>query len=208
LRKAATVNTAVAAFLLSFFRPMKPVKVPIRTLSIEGDGYHLQLKVKINGKNANCIIDTGASKTVFDAERISRFLKRETVHENERLSTGLGTNSMQSQVVVIERLDLGAFTIYHLPCIMLDLGHVNQTYTSIGLEPIDGVIGSDILHNSQAVIDYGKSLLSLFGPKTGSRKTKKTAKKVSVKKLLAKPSQKSTARPAKKTAQKKVLGKR
>lgn len=194
---------------------MKSVKVPIRTLSIEGDGFHLQIKVKINGKNANCIIDTGASKTVFDSERIKRFLKRETVHENERLSTGLGTSSMQSQVVVIERLDLGAFTIYHLPCIMLDLGHVNQTYTSIGLEPIDGVIGSDILHNSQAVIDYGKSLLSLFGPKSAAAKrkkpvkkaTKKTAKKVAGKTAPVKTAKK-VSRTAKKAARKKVSGKR
>ncbi|MCA6361793.1 MAG: retropepsin-like domain-containing protein [Bacteroidetes bacterium] len=193
---------------------MKSVKVPIRILSIEGDGFHLQLKVKINGKNANCIIDTGASKTVFDSERVKRFLKREVVHENERLSTGLGTNSMQSQVVIIERLDLGGFTIYHLPCIMLDLGHVNQTYASIGLEPIDGVIGSDILHNSQAVIDYGKSLLSLLGPKTAGSKRKKPAKKASAKKVTAKKTsvrtaaikkaaaKKSGQKPARKTAPK------
>jgi hypothetical protein len=194
---------------------MKSVKVPIRVLSIEGDGFHLQMKVKINGKNANCIIDTGASKTVFDSERIKRFLKREVVHENERLSTGLGTSSMQSQVVVIERLDLSGFTIYHLPCIMLDLGHVNQTYSSIGLEPIDGVIGSDILHNSQAVIDYGKSLLSLFGPKTAAPKRKKLAQKAAKKtakkaarKAAPVKAAKKVARPAKKAARKKVSAKR
>ncbi|MCU0432036.1 MAG: retroviral-like aspartic protease family protein [Bacteroidia bacterium] len=177
---------------------MKSVKVPIRTLSIEGDGFHLQVKVKINGKNANCIIDTGASKTVFDTERITRFLKHETVHENERLSTGLGTSSMQSRVVEIERLDLAGYTIFKLPAIVLDLSHVNQTYAAIGLAPIDGVIGSDILNHSQAVIDYGKNTLSLFSPKVRTRSTKKAA----AKKSKAKTPAKTAAKPGKKTAKK------
>ncbi len=146
-------------------------------LSIEGDGYHLLLRVKINGKKANCILDTGASKTVFDSERIKRFLKREALHDNERLSTGLGTASMHSQVLFISKLELGAYTIKKLPTIILDLSHINQTYSSIGFEEIDGVIGSDVLMEAKGIIDFGKSMLTLFPPKEIKNVTQKTAPK-------------------------------
>ncbi len=146
-------------------------------LSIEGDGYHLLLRVKINGKKANCILDTGASKTVFDSERIKRFLKREALHDNERLSTGLGTASMHSQVLFISKLELGAYTIKKLPTIILDLSHINQTYSSIGFEEIDGVIGSDVLMDAKGIIDFGKSMLTLFPPKEIKKVAKKTTPK-------------------------------
>jgi Aspartyl protease len=156
---------------------MKSVKVPVQVLSIEGDGYHLLLRVKINGKKANCILDTGASKTVFDRERIKRFLKREALHDNERLSTGLGTASMHSQVLFISKLELGAYTIKKLPTIILDLSHINQTYSSIGFEEIDGVIGSDVLMDAKGIIDFGKSMLTLFPPKEIKKVVKKTTPK-------------------------------
>ncbi|MGL5892315.1 MAG: aspartyl protease family protein [Bacteroidia bacterium] len=168
---------------------MKSVKIPLHILSIEGDGYHLLLRVKINGKKANCILDTGASKSVFDSERIKRFVKHEAFHENERLSTGLGTASMQSQVLIISKLELGTYTIKKLPSIVLDLSHINQTYSSIGFEPIDGVIGSDILVDAKGIIDYGKNTLTLFPPKVVKAKP---ARKITAKKSLKKP--KSVAR--------------
>lgn len=40
--------------------------IPLQILPIENDGFHLMIVVKINRKNANLIIDTGASRTVFD----------------------------------------------------------------------------------------------------------------------------------------------
>ena len=44
---------------------------------------------------------------------------------------------------------------------MLDLSHVNQSYEQIGLKPIDGVLGSDVLLKYNAVIDYEKKILKL-----------------------------------------------
>ena len=47
--------------------------IPFKVLDIGGEGYHLLLKIHINKKVANLIIDTGASKTVFDKTRIKRY---------------------------------------------------------------------------------------------------------------------------------------
>jgi hypothetical protein len=145
---------------------------PLRFLNIEGDGLHLALTIRINGKPANMILDTGASKTVFDFNKVSAYLKTETLTENESLSTGLGTNTMMSQRINIQKLQVGKITVSDYGCVVLDLSHVNTAYEQIGLKPIIGVLGSDFLHQYNAVIDYGKKKLFLTEKKKAKKKTK------------------------------------
>lgn len=156
------------------------IKIPIRLLNIEGDGFHLQVKIKINGKAANAIIDTGASKTVFDKTRIDHFLKKEKLTEHDRMSTGLGTASMQSHAVELKKLSIGKLDILDYNGVVLDLSHVNQTYVAIGLKPIDAVVGSDVMEKYKAVIDYSKKTLTMSLPV--KKKVKKTKKKIVAKK--------------------------
>lgn len=178
------------------------VQVPFRLLFIEGDGYHLSVQLRINGKSAHAIIDTGASKTVFDQERIVHFVKGEQLAENDRLSTGLGTTTMQSQVVHLKKLQIGRLVMKDYSSVVLNLSHVNKTYETLGLQPIDGVLGSDILVQYKAVIDYAKKTLTL-------QETKKKAVKKTVAKKAASKKKKAVKKPAakkkgtKKTARKK-----
>lgn len=132
------------------------------------------LTLKINNKNAKLIIDTGASKTVFDKERIKNFVKDKSFHEHDKLSSGLGTNTMQSHVTEIKKIQLGKIVINDYKTILLDLSHVNNSYHQVGLKPIEGVLGSDILLEYKAVIDYEKKVLKL---KTSPAKKKVKTKK-------------------------------
>jgi hypothetical protein len=141
------------------------IKIPLRLLNIEGDGFHLQAKVKINGKPALVILDTGASRTVFDKTEILKYLRTEEIAEHDRVSTGLGTSDMQSQVVTLDSFTLGKLKLEKFPAVVLDLQHVNQTYAAIGFASIAGVLGSDVLVGYRAVIDFRKKSLSLTMPK-------------------------------------------
>lgn len=153
------------------FYLLMAIRIPLRLLNIEGDGYHLQAKAKINGKSALVIVDTGASRTVFDKTEIKRYLKTEEIAEHDRLSTGLGTSSMQSHFVVLGNLQIGKLKLENFDAVILDLQHVNQTYTAIGFAPVAGVLGSDVLVAMKAVIDFRKKTLTLHPPR------KKPAKK-------------------------------
>ena len=133
--------------------------IPFKVLDIGGEGYHLLIKVYINKKVANLIIDTGASKTVFDKTRIEKFVKERTFEKHESLSSGLGTNTMQSEQVTIKKIKIGELEIENYKTILLDLSHVNQSYEQVGLKPVAGVLGSDILLKYNAVIDYEKKIL-------------------------------------------------
>src|SRR5579872_5736697 len=130
--------------------------ISIKLINIENDGLHLSIKARINNKNAHMLIDTGASTTVFDRNRIVRFVNESKFDLNDKLSTGLGTNSMQSHTAVLKKLKLGNIEIKNYKTVLLDLTHVNQSYEKMGLNAIDGVLGSDVLNKYKAVIDYYK----------------------------------------------------
>ena len=135
--------------------------IPLKILDIAGDGYHLMIKVYINKKVANVIVDTGASKSVFDKTRIEKYVSDKTFEKHDSLSSGLGTNTMVSELVTIKKIKIGDLGIENYKTILLDLSHVNNSYEQIGLKHVDGVLGSDILLKYNAVIDYEKKILKL-----------------------------------------------
>lgn len=135
--------------------------LPLTLQAIENDGFHLKLTIKVNGKNAVMILDTGASRTVFDETRIINFIGDNNLEERDKLSTGLGTTTMASKKVVLKKIQFGKILITNYDATILDLQHVNQSYQKLELEPIDGVLGGDILVDYQAVIDYEKKELKL-----------------------------------------------
>jgi predicted aspartyl protease len=136
-------------------------KLPLEIIRIEEDGCHIFTKGRINGKKVRLLIDTGASRTVFDKERIIELFEGEEVQftKMEKLSTGLGTNSMESETVRLKELKLGRIKLKGYIAVVLDMMHVNQSYQMLKLPKIDGVIGGDILSSLQAVIDYKKAEL-------------------------------------------------
>lgn len=107
------------------------------------------------------VLDTGASQTVLDKNRVHRFVDEKEFEKNEALSTGLGTNSMESHIVHIRKMQLGNLIIKEAQLILLDLSIVNASYEQIGMKPIDGILGGDVLMMHAAVIDFRKKTLKL-----------------------------------------------
>lgn len=142
------------------FRAGGATSLPIKILKLD-DGFHLLVNARVNGKPSRLLVDTGASKTVFDKARSSLFLSTDKFEKHDKLSTGLGTSNMKSHLAIIETISLGKLTITNYKTVVIDLSHVNVAYSQLKLKPIDGVLGSDILKKYKAVIDYGKKILWL-----------------------------------------------
>lgn len=137
-------------------------RIPIRLFKIEQNGCHPLVSARINGTRIRMVIDTGASQTVFDHERIEQILGKDSMEKIKVLSAGLGTSKMKSMLVRIEKLQLGDMVFKNSGFVALDLSHVNKSYEMMGMKPIDGVIGGDILKRTKAVIDYGKKEMKLI----------------------------------------------
>lgn len=135
-------------------------KVNLQIIKIDVEGYHLGITCLLNNKKANVIVDTGASRTVFDSNRIHLFTDASRQVAVESQSTGLGTNTMQSALITIDSFKIGKINLKNFDIVLLDMTHVNESYQKIGLQPIDGVIGCDILFKFKASINLKKQCIT------------------------------------------------
>lgn len=140
---------------------MPKKSIPLKILDLYGNGFHILVDIILFKKPFQLVLDTGASKTAFD-----KTLLLEQVHENELknssyLTTGLGTNNMESFTAEIADLYIGKFHIPLLEVAVLDLSAINLAYQNLKIAPVLGVLGGDILVKYQAVIDYADQKLRL-----------------------------------------------
>ena len=136
---------------------MKIISKKIQKLQIEGIGIHLIIDVVINGVKAKLVIDTGASRTVLDYGKMQEF--DVDIEKTEHLSSGIGTNSMESMLCQLQEFSIGNLKINDITVVLVDLQHVNESYALLKLPPVIGVLGGDILDKYNAKIDYAKSKL-------------------------------------------------
>ena len=153
----------------------KKTIISFKSIKIEEDGFHLILKIKINNRLANLLIDTGASRTVFDINKKDKFIKEQKLTKNHSLATGLGTDKMISHSALIKKINFEDLVIYNYEGNFIDLSLVNSTYEKMKLKPIDGVLGSDLMKKMKAVIDYEKSVIKLTNYKMNFKLKKQGA---------------------------------
>lgn len=151
------------------------VHIPMELLNLHDDGFHLLVEVVVFEHPFKAVLDTGASRTVFDKTTVERFLENDIqLIDTELQSTGLGTNTMQSFSLVVPDLQIGVPTdgsglkttrrAWHrknFPVAVLDLSTINYAYEQMEMEPVIGVIGGDILVQYGGIIDYRKMVLKL-----------------------------------------------
>jgi predicted aspartyl protease len=140
---------------------MASYKINLEIIEIEKENFHLFVHLKIGEKLCRLLLDTGASKTVFDKTRVLQFVKKKKIKSHESKSVGLGVTEMETQMVKLKNMSIGKLTIKKLEVAVLNISHVNDTYEQINFPKIDGVLGSDFLMKYFAKIDFGKSVLLL-----------------------------------------------
>ena len=133
--------------------------IPLTLLYLDDNGYHLLVEIHVFDRVFKAVLDTGASKTVFDKQTVAAFVAEEALQGTDRVSTGLGTTSMESFTLSVPRLRIGPLQMDNVEIAVLDLSSINFTYEKLEIEPVIGVIGGDILHKYGAVIDYGNKTL-------------------------------------------------
>lgn len=137
------------------------IEIPLQLLDIEGEGFHIMVKGKIHGKEASFIIDTGASRSVFDPMTISSFIENLTFEKKEGLTAGVGSSDLESATFKIDAFSIGEVEIHDYEAVALDLENIHEMYGKLGLPHIDGIIGGDLLKRHKAVINYRNKKLRL-----------------------------------------------
>ena len=120
---------------------------------------HFEFKAIINGVRGRFILDTGASSSCVGFEAVEKFHLK--VKASDIKAVGAGASDMMTQISKSNNLRIGNWKKQRFSLIIFDLSHVNEGLINHGAEPVDGIIGADVLKKGKAVIDYAKKYLYL-----------------------------------------------
>jgi hypothetical protein len=107
------------------------------------------------------LLDTGASKTVLDKTFVEEKCKSQKTETIGQSTSSLHSTVSESNITYIKEIQLDQVKLKNYLVAVIDLTHVNQTYEGVGKKPIFGIVGSDILMDRKAIIDYSKKILIL-----------------------------------------------
>ena len=120
-------------------------------------GHHI-IYAKLNKKKGTFILDTGASNTCVDASQ-TQYFKMKT-KETEHKATGAGSDEIDIDLSKKNTIKIGDWKMKKMQIVVMDLGHINEALSMFGIQ-IDGIVGSDVLHEGKGIIQYEKELLFL-----------------------------------------------
>ena len=112
------------------------------------------------------VLDTGASRSILDEQAIHDLGLQSSLQATKDEAVGIGNDNMEAKLIQIHELRIGKIELRNWPIGVFDLGNVNQTYQSIDLPAVAGLLGNDILIYLQAKIDYKRRQVRFWPPKS------------------------------------------
>ena len=96
------------------------MNIPLEIVSIDPNGTHLLLDVTINNKPLKLVLDTGASRSVFDLDYLKDIEPDLIFQEEEATSVGVGAIDMKSYTVVVDNFGIGKHHIGNVELAAMD----------------------------------------------------------------------------------------
>ena len=133
----------------------------MQIIELEEDNYHLIVSSGFhNGTKGNWVIDTGASKSVFD-KTLDEYYSVLEGESDEIHTAGIGEDPLETSMALLKSLQIGELKIEDMKVALLDLSHINELYSKATDIKISGLIGGDFLMKYKASINYKKQVLIL-----------------------------------------------
>jgi predicted aspartyl protease len=143
--------------------PSRPVpeNFEFEALSLErSQQNHLLVRAVINGRPALLGVDTGAPVSALSLNRRDHFRLR-SIPVKSKLPTQVQINGAFNRVAIAHRLELGALILIDEPMVLIDLSSSNRAAKALADEPIDGILGADVLFPTSAIVDCETQMLVL-----------------------------------------------
>ena len=121
---------------------------------------HLLVHAFINDKPALLIVDSGSPGTVIASKRRKHFGVSE-VPVDSKYPARVRVNGSYNALVMAHSLRLGGLTVGEVPAISADLSGARRAAQSMHELQADGILGTDVLFASRAVLDCQRKLLIL-----------------------------------------------
>ncbi len=137
------------------------IKIPLQLVELEDDNFHLVVQSVFEDETTGFwVVDTGASKTVFDKNLENQYDSEE--ESSDQLHTaGIGEKPIETTLARLKPFSLGKLNVENQKVALLDLTHINKLYSKATSLQICGLLGGDFLMMFQAIIDYRKKIMIL-----------------------------------------------
>ena len=135
------------------------LEIGIEIVELEEKTYHPLVEAEFQELNGYWwVIDTGASKSVFD-EALTDFY---TLDNDDRvMATGLGKELVETNSGKIDSFIVGGTDFGELHVALINFTHINTEYAKFSDKRIIGLLGSDFLFAHKAILDFDLKKLSL-----------------------------------------------
>jgi len=141
--------------LHEFLIPQGYIKIKLKLTKTN----HFEINASINGVKGKFILDTGASNSCIGFDSVESF--NLNVEESKIKAAGAGAIDMYTQLSKKNVVKIGKWKKEKVAIVLFNLTHVNTALTNHNSNPVDGIIGADILKRGKAIIDYNKKYLYL-----------------------------------------------
>ena len=132
---------------------MRIISIPLNLINLQDDGFHLLVEIVVFKKKHFAVLDTGASRSVFDSALIEQHLS-ETLKVSEEINAATLFTTTTTIQATIPAVKIGKLNIKNYETVAFDLQSVSKTYQQFGHPPIIGIIGGDMLMQYKAIINY------------------------------------------------------
>ncbi len=138
----------------------KTITIKLTELCIMDELYHHIVNIEINKVKGILLIDSGASRTMFDTERFKRFKSVSKTCQSPMNPSGIG-GQVQANLTILRKIKIEKLSISNYAIGIIDLSHINNMFTSFKKNPIDGVLGADMLKSHGAILNFRNNTLCL-----------------------------------------------
>ena len=117
---------------------------------------HYLIEAKVNGVKGRFILDTGASNSCICTSLEDKF--KVISKESKEKASSANSEMTHTMISKSNMIQIDKWNSKN-QLITFDMNHINNALSQKKIDPIDGIIGADILKKSKAILDYKSNKL-------------------------------------------------
>lgn len=128
---------------------LMPKSIPFKLIELEPESYHILVDATINGEPVKLIVDSGASRSVFDiiydtGERVEGI--------SDTVAVGFMSENVNIELASIPSLLVAGVKFNDFPIALVNLSSLRELYKNITGLSVAGLLGCDFLvHNVSSI---------------------------------------------------------